>query len=962
MNRKVKQACMWLMVLTMILSVSAAPVYAESGAEAVSPLQAQIEKRLSDLKKDDNSIGLHAGIAVYDLTDKRFLYQHQARRSYIPASTLKLFTTITGLDRLGPDYRWKTEVLIDGSLVGNGVVQGNLILKGYGDPSLKQSDLRDIALALKEKGIRRVTGKLLVDESYFDTQRLGMGWMWDDEPYGYSAQLSGLAAEKNSVTVSITPGKASSPAVTLQPATTYLAITNQIQTVPNSSSTFITVERPRGKNEIILKGTIGAQAKPYQEAVTMEDPALYVGELWRDILLQEGIITPAQKGIEKTVATHGTALHTHYSKPLSELVIELNKESDNFYADMLMKTLGATQKGEGSSAAGSAEVRDMLKHAGIESGFRVVDGSGLSRFNWITPEQMVTMLAFVQEQSYRDALEASLPIAGVDGTLKNRLKGTIAEKKAIAKTGSMGGVNTLAGYVTAQNGHKLAYSIMTNGVYKSKYARDLQDQIVVLLTSYPQLSMPDGYATDGQKTYKLSATLDPILDQPQLENLAVGLLVKSLESTGDEAIWYERDADTLLTPAANVKMLTSAAALSQLGPEYVYKTELYTDAAKTDSPVIQGNLYVKGYGDPTIHTDDALKVQNGVSVEQIVDVLKEQGIRQITGNLILDETYFDHERLGLGWTWDDEDEAFNPRIGALSLNRGTIALAYKPGDQEGDAVRISLYPNTSYLSVKNEAVTVEGGKDSLIIERDRGTNQIRVTGTLPLDHDGGAKRIPVENPAMYFGTVLKEKMEEEGIRFSGNSQIVLGAVPATAVKQTEFTSLPLRQIVDYMSKQSDNGYAEMILKSIGAYKQANGSADSGIRSVLEMVQAMGGKTNFDMMDGSGLTRYNLISPRHFVSVLEGMSKQHEISPVFEEVLSLAGVDGTLEERFVGTAAEENLTGVTGSMTDVRSLSGYVTTERGEKLVFSLIINGYMSNDLDLNSIEEQIVSNLASHD
>jgi len=962
MNLKVKQACMWLMVLAMILSVSAAPVYAHSSGAAVSPLQAQIEKRLSDLKNDENSIGLRAGIAVYDLTDKTFLYQYQAKRSYIPASTQKLFTTITGLDRLGPDYRWKTEVLIDGSLVGNGVVQGNLILKGYGDPSLKQSDLRDITSALKEKGIRRVTGKLLVDESYFDTQRLGMGWMWDDEPYGYSAQLSGLAVEKNSVILTITPGKTAIPSITSQPVTTYLTITNQIQTVPNSSATSITVERPRGKNEIILKGTIGAQAKPYQEAVTMEDPALYVGGLWRDILLQEGIITPAQKSVEKTSVQSGTALHTHYSKPLSEIMIELNKESDNFYADMLLKTLGAVQKGEGSFAAGSEAVSDMLKRAGVEPGYRVVDGSGLSRFNWMTPEQMVTMLAFVQEQSYRAAFEASLPIAGVDGTLKNRLKGTIAEKRAIAKTGSMSGVNTLAGYVTAQNGHKIAYSIMTNGVYKSKYASNLQDQIVVLLTSHPQQTNPDGYTPEKQKSYRLSATLDPILEQPQLQNLAIGLLVKSLDSTGDAGIWYERDADTLLTPAANVKMLTSAAALTQLGPEHVYKTELYTDAAKGNSPVIQGNLYVKGYGDPTIHTEDALKVQNGVSVEKIADYLKEQGIKQITGNLILDETYFDQERLGLGWTWDDEDEAFNPRIGALSINRGTFTLAFAPGDKGGDAVRISLYPNTSYVKIKNEAVTTEGGKDSLVIERDRGTNQIRISGTLPVDHDGGAKRIPVEDPAMYFGTVLKEKMEAAGIRFTGNSNIVLGAVPTGAVKQTEFSSLPLRQIVDYMSKHSDNGYAEMILKSIGASKQADGSAESGVQSVLEMVQSLGGKTNFDMMDGSGLTRYNLISPRHFVSVLEGMSKQREIYPVFEEILSMAGVDGTLEDRFIDTDAEENLIGVTGSMTDVRSLSGYVTTRSGEKLVFSLMINGYMQNGLDLTSIEDQIVNSLANYE
>ncbi|MCM3080934.1 D-alanyl-D-alanine carboxypeptidase/D-alanyl-D-alanine-endopeptidase [Brevibacillus invocatus] len=963
MNLSFKRVCTWLLMLVMVLSVWTVPAHAQSGTIAAhSSLQANMEKYLSGLKLDENSMGLHAGIAIYDMTDQTYLYQHQANRSFIPASTLKLFTTITALDRLGPSYQWKTEVHVLGSMSADGAVNGNLVLKGYGDPTLTVDDLKGIAVALKQKGIKKVNGNLFVDESYFDSQRLGMGWMWDDEPYGYSAQLSGLAVEKNSVELTIAPGPAGAAVLNMQPATTMLKINNQITTVANSTERNITIDRPRGKNEMILTGTIGAQAKPYLQDVTMEDPALFVGELWKKELTAQGIAVQAQSSVKKTVVSKSSLLHTHLSKPLSEMIVELNKDSDNFYADMLLKTLGATQKGQGSFSAGSEVVSDMLQRAGVPEGYRVVDGSGLSRFNWITAEQMVTLLDFVQKQSYRDVLEASLPIAGVDGTLASRMKGTIAEKKAIAKTGSMGGVNALSGYVTAQNGHKLAYSIMTNGVYKSKYARDLQDFVVVLATTYPELGAPEGYIPEAPKTYLLSNQLDPILDQKEWENLTIGLVVKALDEPSESAVWYERDADTLLTPAANVKLLTGAAALQQLGTEHVFKTELYTDVAQSGDGTINGNLFVKGYGDPTIHTEDALKVQEGVSIEQIVEYLKEQQIQQITGNLILDESVFDQQRLGLGWTWDDENEAFNPRIGALSLNRGLVTLAYKPGEQIGDQVSVAIYPNTSFIEIKNEAKTVEAGSTAAIaIERDRATNQFTITGTLPLEHEGGAKQVPVEDPALYFGTVLKEKMESEGIRFSASSQIMIGTVPVTAVKWTEFTSLSLQEIVDYMSKNSDNNYAEMVLKSIGAAKKGTGSADSGIQAVLETVQTLGSKTNFDMVDGSGLTRYNLISPRHFVSVLEGLNKQ-PFGPVIEESMSLAGEDGTLEHRFLDTDAEGNLRGVTGALTDVSSLSGYVRTQNGEKLAFSLIINGYTPPGMDLNELEEQIVSILAAHE
>lgn len=958
-----RRVCTCFLLLLLVLQFAVSPAFAREDVGTRDALTDRIEKYLADLKNDENSMGMYAGIAVYDLTDKTYLYRHNAERNYIPASNMKLFTTVATLDKLGPDYQWRTDVFLQGKVNADGVLAGDLVLKGNGDPTLMPADLQRLAAAVKEAGVKRIDGNLLLDESYFDDIRLGVSWMWDDEPYGYSAQLSALSVHKNFVTIAISPGKAANtpPTMAMEPATTYVKINNQVQTVAGAE-TDITVERPRGKNEILLTGTIGVSAKPYEEDVSLEDPALFVGDIWKQQLLAQGIGFSPSMQIKKTSVTSGVPFRTHLSMPLGEVVVELNKQSDNFYAEMLLKTLGATEKGAGSAEAGSEAVADVMKRAGIDTGFRQVDGSGLSRFDLVTAEQIVKLLDFAQQQTYGVELEKSLPVAGVDGTLKNRMLTTDAEKNLMAKTGSMGGVNSLSGYVTAKNGHKLAFSILINGIYKSKYARDLQDFVGTLLASYPQITAPEGYVPAREKVYPLSVLLDPLFAQPQAVGVTAGVIVKSLDKTKDAAILYEKDADALLTPASNLKLLTTATALSQLGENYVYKTELYGDAPVTKNGVQQGNLYLKGYGDPTISTENALQVQEGVTIEKIAAWIKQQGIRQVTGNLVLDESYFDKERLGLGWAWDDESYYYNPTLGALALNRGTVMVEYKPAKQAGEAVTFNLLPKTNYVTIVNESKTVEAGQENTFaILRDRGTNTIRLTGNLPLDYPGDYERVPVEEPAKYAGTVLQEAMASQGIQFAPGSQLIVQTVPPTAVKWHEFTSLPLKDIVAYLNKKSDNFYAEMLLKTIGAVKKGTGSAAAGAEVVQETVASFGGKTNFDMVDGSGLTRYNLISARHLASVLEGMAKQASFA-AFDASLPIAGVDGTLKNRLTDLAAAKTIHAKTGSMTGANSLSGYLTTQSGERLVVSIIMNGYVEDEDFFMELQDRIMSIVAAYE
>ncbi|UFJ38997.1 D-alanyl-D-alanine carboxypeptidase/D-alanyl-D-alanine-endopeptidase [Brevibacillus humidisoli] len=954
--------CTWLVICLLLFQVVAVPQAVSAAEEtADKQLAAHIEKLLADLEQESASRGMSVGIAVYNLTKQEYLYAYQKDKAFVPASNLKLLVTLAALERLGPDFRYKTEVYADGKVTPAGVLEGDLVLKGYGDPSFALEDLNSLVSKLKEAGVKRITGSIKVDESYFDDVRLGPAWMWDDEVYGYSAQLSGLTLNRNAVTVKITPDQAIGAAPTLQmiPANDYVTLQNEVKIVEGQQDD-LTYERPRGQNTITISGTIGKQAEPIEEPLAVEDPALFVGNALKHQLISAGISLNPQVTIAKDKLDKGTPLVTHYSQPLAELIKELNKESDNFYAESLLKTLGAELKGEGSFAAGSEAVADVLQDARIVTGYQQVDGSGLSRLNLIAPDHFIKLLAYVQEQEYKEVFEASLPIAGGEGTLENRFLDTPAANNLMAKTGSMSGVNCLSGYVTAENGDKLAFSILSNGIYKSKYARDLQDQVGTLLASYPNLSVPDAFTPVDPQQYELSSLLDPIVTELEKSGATAGVIVKSLDRQDEQAILYAHNADKLFTPASNAKLLTSLTALRQLGADYRFKTELYLTGPVNPGGVLTGDLIIKGYGDPTLHTEDSLKVQEGVSIEEIVEQINEAGIKVIQGDIIVDDHYFDDQRLGLGWAWDDESYYYNAQTSALSINRGTVRIDYQPGERGGEQVELTLSPQTQYVQIVNEAKTVDAdAENTFSIERVRGQNMIRVTGNLPLGAKADYERIAVEEPALYTGTVLLEKLREAGIK-AAQSKVKAGEVPDESRKLAEFASQPLKEIITYLNKNSDNHYAEMMTKVLGAEKKAEGSTGAGIEVIYETVSALGVDETFDLFDASGLTRYNLIAPRQLLTALEAMAEQPEFES-FLGSLPVAGADGTLKNRMKGTRAENNVRAKTGTLTGVSSLSGYVSTQTGERLAFSIMINGHIGDTDELKALEDRIVAALAGY-
>jgi len=424
------------------------------------PLGARIDSALATL-------GPHAlsAVRVVSLPDRKVLYERNVDLSMNPASNMKLFTSAAAMAKLGADYRYTTRVVAAARPNSEGVLDGDLTLVGGGDPVLETPHLEKLADALQAAGLREVTGGLVADDYRYDDERLGIAWNSDDEPFYYSAQITALTVNRNVLLVDVEPGASVGDAarVTARPAGEYVTVENRVRTVAASETTSIRITRRRARNEVVVSGRIavGTEAARGRE-VTMEEPQLYTAQLFRNMLTARGI---AVKGPNRhgRVPVGGVELAAHLSVPMSEILPLLNKPSDNLIAEMLLKEIGFAVRKSGDATAGSEVLEAWLKEIGIETGgVRVNDGSGLSRMDLVTSRAVSDLLLWVDQQPWRDTYIRSLPVAGVDGTLRSRLRGTTAEKNVTAKTGSLSHVTALGGYVTGRGGQRYVLSILIN--------------------------------------------------------------------------------------------------------------------------------------------------------------------------------------------------------------------------------------------------------------------------------------------------------------------------------------------------------------------------------------------------------------------------------------------------------------------------------------------------------------------
>ncbi len=470
--------CGFLLPGLLLMLTSCAPISAHTLSAQTPPAgRAQASKNGLQELIDGSALsqGLW-GISVRSLATGKTLFQMNEGKLFTPASTMKLFTTAVALIRLGPGFRYTTN-LYAGGPVENGVLNGGLFLRGSGDPTISErfqgsatSVFETWADEMKRQGIREIRGDLVGDAGLFDDAELGRGWAWDDELAGYSARISAVSFNDNCFEVTLSPGKKSGAAagIRISPETAYVRIRNKVVTSGCGETTEVDARRSFGGAVITLSGRIDEGGPPLLMRFAAANPTLYTMTVLKEVLERSGIEVrgnPRELGRDGEPPDYHSMsmLLSHRSAPLSRIIEETNKRSQNLYAELLFHTLGTLSGGRGTTEEAVRVMRESLAGMGIPpETLAIYDGSGLSRLNLITPGEVVQLLDYMAHHPYFLYFSRSLPVAGVDGTLMRRMQNTPAEGRVRAKTGTLSHMVSLSGYLPDRKGRLLAFSLISN--------------------------------------------------------------------------------------------------------------------------------------------------------------------------------------------------------------------------------------------------------------------------------------------------------------------------------------------------------------------------------------------------------------------------------------------------------------------------------------------------------------------
>jgi D-alanyl-D-alanine carboxypeptidase/D-alanyl-D-alanine-endopeptidase (penicillin-binding protein 4) len=448
------------MAAALALALAAAP--AQAGGPSEEELKAGI----------DRVVGRPAfaaalwGIEVRSLRTGRVLYALDAEKNLKPASTVKLVTSAAALDALGPDARFRTTVESAGRLDALGRILGDVYLVGRGDPGLTSAAFEQLADALRASGVVHIEGRLIGHEGAFEGERRGADWTWEDLVWSYGAEISALSFNDNRVELSVGPGERVGDPVVVdgRPSSSYYQVLSTATTAAPGGESDLTLVRAPGSNLIRLSGTHPSGAPPERLGVALEDPARFATTVFAEMLQARGIgVAGAVSTTSEPLPDGVRVLAARDSEPLSELLKEVNKRSQNLHAELLLRLVGWRVKGAGSLMAGQEAVRDFLAREHVRSeSWSLQDGSGLSRSDILSASGLVDLLAAMDRHPHAAPFRESLAVAGRDGILANRMRGTRAEGRILAKTGSMRHVNAIAGYAQAEGGDRLAFAILLN--------------------------------------------------------------------------------------------------------------------------------------------------------------------------------------------------------------------------------------------------------------------------------------------------------------------------------------------------------------------------------------------------------------------------------------------------------------------------------------------------------------------
>lgn len=463
-----------------------APATMARRREAADKLTAALNATLDKTKNSGTW-----GVIVVSLTNGDTLFDRNPDRQLLPASTMKLFTSALALDRFGPNGRFETQVLRTGTIRADGTLDGDLILRGAGDPTLGGLPVNDqaalpmavLARSVANAGIKHVSGALIGDASGFDDGKVPDGWRKRYLNASYAARVSALSFNENKITILVRPdGKRA--AVSFRPAISGVDLFNDVKLVSGSRSARIRVSQDSVAGRIKISGWIGTQSDERDYRLVVENPELFAAGALRAALEAEGIKIdgPARIGQPRDSATPVASLP---SPTLDRIIGQMNGESNNHFAELLFRNASRSAGTRGSAEGANSMLGKFLYekvHVAADAVF-AADGSGLSTLDRVTPRAMVQLLGYVRQASWGSVLEGSLPVAGQTETLRRRMRRTAAMGNLHAKTGTTNDVASLGGYVTAGNGEDLVFSVIYNGSDRWR-ARDAIDRIGVTLATF----------------------------------------------------------------------------------------------------------------------------------------------------------------------------------------------------------------------------------------------------------------------------------------------------------------------------------------------------------------------------------------------------------------------------------------------------------------------------------------------
>ena len=506
---------------------SRAIVPATKGPATLAELRSRIEEICRQPALDP---GFFA-VKIVSLDSGQTIFEQNANKFVRPASNMKLYTVATAFDRLTPDFHFITSVYAK-EKPEDGKVKGDLIIYGRGDPSIAArfnngdyfKGINDLADRIVAAGVKRIKGDLVGDESYFNGSPVGSGWEWEDLTWSYGAQISALTINDNAIDLNVKPGATVGAPVTIvtgPPNASFISIVNRATTAPKGLKSDLQIYRGLGANTLEVSGSLPLGDAGFVGGVAIPDPTLAFVSMLRDALIKRGVkidgrlrTVNARSGVSVlprtppgfasgSIAQFPVEVASLQSPPFREIAAHTLKPSQNQYTELILRTLGRNPQvldasgntrplaGETRGALDDEEVglqmvRAFLHQAGIaENDVALNDGSGLSRNDLISANTTVQLLRFMSRHKYFAQFRDALPIAGVDGTLRTRMRGTPAQGNVRAKTGSLSSVASLSGYVTSAAGEHLVFSMMLNN-YPDAAAvrRDSMDAIAILLASF----------------------------------------------------------------------------------------------------------------------------------------------------------------------------------------------------------------------------------------------------------------------------------------------------------------------------------------------------------------------------------------------------------------------------------------------------------------------------------------------